>query len=124
MVIAFFSRFMKKISICPEQILRYCWNGKPLFISEPPSNMTQMVPLCSSCGGPRTFEFQLMPALVSLLQPKDSRTTTDCAPSEVLEFGTVLVYTCRNSCWTSGSSNTPREEFLFVQADPDQKFFK
>ena len=113
-------RFMKKISVCPEQILRYSWNGKPLFISEPPSNLSEMVPPCSSCGSPRTFEFQLMPALVSLLRVKDS--TTESAA--VLEFGTVLVYTCRKSCWPSGSNNTPREEFLFIQADPDQKFFK
>uniref|UniRef100_A0A671MSN3 Programmed cell death protein 2 C-terminal domain-containing protein n=1 Tax=Sinocyclocheilus anshuiensis TaxID=1608454 RepID=A0A671MSN3_9TELE len=40
-----------------------------------------------------------------------------------LEFGTVLVYTCRNSCWKSGST-VPVEEFLVVQPDPDQKLFK
>uniref|UniRef100_A0AAY4CZQ6 Programmed cell death protein 2 C-terminal domain-containing protein n=1 Tax=Denticeps clupeoides TaxID=299321 RepID=A0AAY4CZQ6_9TELE len=66
-----FSCFMKKISICPEQVLRYSRNGTPLFITEPPSNMKQLVPVCSQCGSPRTFEFQLMPALVSLLQSKD-----------------------------------------------------
>uniref|UniRef100_A0A672QMJ6 Programmed cell death 2-like n=1 Tax=Sinocyclocheilus grahami TaxID=75366 RepID=A0A672QMJ6_SINGR len=40
-----------------------------------------------------------------------------------LEFGTVLVYTCRNSCWKSGST-VPVEEFIVVQPDPDQKLFK
>ncbi|KAM4618469.1 programmed cell death protein 2-like [Polymixia lowei] len=114
---AVFSRFMKEISRCPEQILRYCWNGKPLFISEPPSNVAQMVPVCSSCGSPRTFEFQLMPALVSLLQHQDLDTDSG------VEFGTVLVYTCRDSCWTSGATS-PREEFPLIQADPDQQFFK
>ncbi|XP_056137226.1 programmed cell death protein 2-like [Lampris incognitus] len=114
---AIFSRFMKTISLCPEQILRYCWSGKPLFISEPPSNMAKMVPVCSICGSSRTFEFQLMPALVNLLQSKDSNSEM------VLEFGTVLVYTCRRSCWTTGSTS-PLEEFVFVQADPDQQLFK
>ncbi|XP_040893494.1 programmed cell death protein 2-like isoform X2 [Toxotes jaculatrix] len=112
-----FSGFMKKISLCPQQILRYCRGGKPLFISEPPSNMAQVVSVCGSCGGSRTFELQLMPALVSLLQRTDSSTETE------LEFGTVLVYTCTKSCWTAGSGSAV-EEFCFVQADPDQQLFK
>ena len=114
---AVFSRFMKRISLCPQQILRYCRGGKPLFISEPPSNMAQVVPACGSCGGSRTFELQLMPALVSLLQRMDGGAEAQ------LEFGTVLVYTCRNSCWTAGSRSAV-EEFCFVQTDPDQNLFK
>ncbi|XP_037622323.1 programmed cell death protein 2-like isoform X2 [Sebastes umbrosus] len=115
---AVFSRFMKKISLCPQQILRYCRGGKPLFISEPPSNMAQVVSACGSCGGSRTFELQLMPALVSLL-----RRTDDSSAEAELEFGTVLVYTCTNSCWTAGSGSAV-EEFCFVQSDPDQQLFK
>ncbi|XP_030587283.1 programmed cell death protein 2-like isoform X2 [Archocentrus centrarchus] len=114
---AIFSRFMKTISACPQQILRYCRGGKPLFISEPPSNMAQLVPACSSCGESRTFELQLMPALVSLLQWEGGSTGVE------LEFGTVLVYTCTSSCWTSGSALAV-EEFCFIQTDPDQQLFK
>ncbi|MEQ2304426.1 hypothetical protein AMECASPLE_026895 [Ameca splendens] len=114
---AVFSRFMKTISVCPQQILRYCRHRKPLFISKPPSNMCQVVPVCSSCGEPRTFELQLMPALVSLLLRKDSSLENE------LEFGTVLVFTCTKSCWTAGSG-CPVEEFCFVQSDPDQQLFK
>ncbi|KAJ0029264.1 hypothetical protein NQD34_004261 [Periophthalmus magnuspinnatus] len=110
-----FARFMKRISVCSEQILRYCRGGNPLFISEPPANMSQVVLPCSSCGGPRTFELQLMPALVSLLQGESS--------DMQLEFGTVLVYTCINSCWRS-DTNKAIEEFCFVQSDPDQQLFK
>lgn len=47
---------------------RYSWSGTPLFIMAPPSNVNQMVPPCAHCGSPRVFEFQLMPALVSLLR--------------------------------------------------------
>ncbi|KAM4733604.1 programmed cell death protein 2-like [Anableps anableps] len=114
---AVFFRFMKTVSLCPQQILRYCRHSKPLFISKPPSKMSQVVSACSSCGEPRTFELQLMPALVSLLQRKDS------SSEMVLEFGTVLVYTCTNSCWTAGTA-CPVEEFCFVQSDPDQQLFK
>ncbi|XP_029009473.1 programmed cell death protein 2-like isoform X2 [Betta splendens] len=112
---AVFSRFMKNISLCPQQILRYCRGGKPLFISEPPSNMAQVVSACASCGGSRTFELQLMPALVSLLQRTDG--------SAQLEFGTVLVYTCAQSCWKEGSASAV-EEVCLVQTDPDQQLFK
>lgn len=114
---AVFFRFMKTVSVCPQQILRYWRHSEPLFISKPPSKMSRVVSACRSCGEPRTFELQLMPALVSLLQRKDCRSVNK------LEFGTVLVYTCTNSCWTAGSC-CPVEEFCFVQTDPDQKLFK
>ncbi|KAM4553111.1 programmed cell death protein 2-like [Fundulus diaphanus] len=114
---AVFSRFMKTISVCPQQIIRYCRHRKPLFISKMPSNNSQVVSVCSSCGEPRTFELQLMPALVYLLQRIDSNS------AKKLEFGTVLVYTCTNSCWTAGSK-FPVEEFCFVQPDPDHELFK
>uniref|UniRef100_A0A3B5KU47 Programmed cell death protein 2 C-terminal domain-containing protein n=1 Tax=Xiphophorus couchianus TaxID=32473 RepID=A0A3B5KU47_9TELE len=107
---AAFFRFMKAVSLCPQQILRYCRHSKPLFISKPPSKVSQAVPACGSCGEPRTFELQLMPALVSLLQ------RTDSSPEDELEFGTVLVYTCTNSCWTAGT-NCPVEEIFVFKSD-------
>ncbi|KAI4793277.1 hypothetical protein KUCAC02_032821 [Chaenocephalus aceratus] len=114
---AVFSRFMKKISLCPQQILRYSRRGKPLFISQPPESM--QVPRCGSCGGERTFEMQLMPALVSLLRKRREEEEEEVE----VEFGTVLVFTCTNSCWTEDSGSTV-EEICFVQPDPDQKLFK
>uniref|UniRef100_A0A4W5JQQ0 Programmed cell death 2-like n=1 Tax=Hucho hucho TaxID=62062 RepID=A0A4W5JQQ0_9TELE len=124
---AVFSRFMKRISVCPEQVLRYSWHGTPLFLSDPPSHLPWIKPGCCHCGGIRVFEFQLMPALVSLLQRTDtgagrgSRSAVEMDTG--LEFGTVMVFTCRNSCWSSGSTS-PVEEFIYLQADPDQKLFK
>ncbi|NXS35530.1 PDD2L protein, partial [Pomatostomus ruficeps] len=109
-----FHKFMKRISVCPEQILRYSWGGQPLFITCPPASLEQGVPACSNCGSSRVFEFQLMPTLVSMLQ-SDSDLS--------VEFGTVIVYTCERSCWPA-NHQTPLEEFIFVQEDPDQKLFK
>ncbi|XP_021264122.1 programmed cell death protein 2-like isoform X1 [Numida meleagris] len=154
-----FHKFMKRISVCPEQILRafvcnfnpesrmqpacssyrsvvaepslpgfqnqveltgsflmrrYSWGGQPLFITCPPANFDNSIPACSNCGSNRIFEFQLMPALVSMLQ-------SDADLS--VEFGTVIVYTCEQSCWPT-NHQTPLEEFIFVQEDPDQKLFK
>ncbi|NXY72705.1 PDD2L protein, partial [Glareola pratincola] len=109
-----FHKFMKRISVCPEQILRYSWGGQPLFITAPPANIDQGIPACGNCGGSRVFEFQLMPALVSML-----RSDSDLS----VEFGTALVYTCERSCWPP-NHQTPLEEFVFVQEDPDQRLFK
>ncbi|XP_009566232.2 programmed cell death protein 2-like [Cuculus canorus] len=109
-----FHKFMKRISMCPEQILRYSWNGQPLFITCPPANIDRGIPACSNCGSNRVFEFQLMPALVSML-----RTDSDLS----VEFGTAIVYTCERSCWPT-NHQTPLEEFIFVQEDPDQRLFK
>ncbi|KGL90350.1 Programmed cell death protein 2-like, partial [Charadrius vociferus] len=109
-----FHKFMKRISVCPEQILRYSWGGQPLFITCPPANIDKGIPACGNCGSSRIFEFQLMPALVSMLQ-SDSDLS--------VEFGTAVVYTCERSCWPT-NHQTPLEEFVFVQEDPDQRLFK
>ncbi|KFV39387.1 Programmed cell death protein 2-like, partial [Tyto alba] len=109
-----FHKFMKRISVCHEQIIRYSWGGQPLFITCPPANIDKDIPACGNCGSNRIFEFQLMPALVSMLQ----------SDSDLLvEFGTVIVYTCERSCWPT-NNQTPLEEFIIVQEDPDERLFK
>ncbi|XP_008572924.1 PREDICTED: programmed cell death protein 2-like [Galeopterus variegatus] len=109
-----FYKFMKRIAACQEQILRYSWNGEPLFLTCPTSQVTEL-PACSHCGGQRTFEFQLMPALVSMLRSANLDLS--------VEFGTILVYTCEHSCWPQ-NHQTPMEEFCIVQEDPDELLFK
>ncbi|XP_003796129.1 programmed cell death protein 2-like [Otolemur garnettii] len=109
-----FYKFMKRIAACQEQILRYSWSGEPLFLTCPMSEVTEL-PACSHCGGQRTFEFQLMPALVSMLKSANLGVS--------VEFGTVLVYTCEKSCWPQ-SHQTPMEEFCIIQEDPDELLFK
>ncbi|XP_051835682.1 programmed cell death protein 2-like isoform X2 [Antechinus flavipes] len=93
---------------------RYSWNGQPLFITCPSSDATE-IPTCNNCGSSRVFEFQLMPALISMLKS----TLLDIS----VEFGTVLIYTCQKSCWPANHQN-PVEEFCVIQEDPDQMLFK
>uniref|UniRef100_A0A452UY17 Programmed cell death 2 like n=1 Tax=Ursus maritimus TaxID=29073 RepID=A0A452UY17_URSMA len=109
-----FYKFMKRIAACQEQILRYSWSGEPLFLTCPTSEVTEL-PACSHCGVRRTFEFQLMPALVSMLR------STNLGLS--VEFGTILIYTCEKSCW-SQNHQTPMEELCIIQEDPDESLFK
>lgn len=109
-----FYKFMKRIATCQEQILRYSWSGEPLFLTCPTSEVTEL-PACSHCGAQRIFEFQLMPALVSILRSANLGLS--------VEFGTVLIYTCEKSCWPQ-NQQTPMEECCIVQEDPDELLFK
>ena len=42
-------------------------------------------------------------------------------PGVAVEFGTVMVFSCKQSCWEDGSGF--RSERVIVQADPDQDLF-
>eukprot|EP00111_Clytia_hemisphaerica_P016716 TCONS_00049568-protein len=64
-----FYQFSKQIRPCPQQCLRYDWQGTPLILSDcskitPPLNA---IPPCQKCGAVRVFEMQLMPNLVTCL---------------------------------------------------------
>lgn len=42
-----------------------------------------------------------------------------------MEFGTVILFSCSNSCWDDrDDSCLLREEFVVVQADPDAELFE
>ncbi|XP_013772344.1 programmed cell death protein 2-like [Limulus polyphemus] len=108
-----FYKFMNRIARCPEQIIRYCWEGDPLYVTEPSSGIKQPLP-CQACGSQRVFELQLMPSLIQHLKLKNFN-----VDGPVVEFGTVLISSCSKSCWKEG--DVMKEEFVFVQADPDEK---
>ena len=43
-----------------------------------------------------------------------------CVAEILIEFGTVLVFSCEASCWDF-ASNEVREEHVLVQSDPDSE---
>ena len=51
-----------------------------------------------------------------------SVTMACCFAESSVEFGTVLVFTCRGSCWSD--SDVWREESVLLQHDPDQHRFR
>ncbi|XP_055094755.1 programmed cell death protein 2-like isoform X3 [Symphalangus syndactylus] len=108
--------YQQREGIAMDQLLsqRYSWSGEPLFLTCRTSEVTEL-PACSQCGGKRIFEFQLMPALVSMLKSANLGLS--------VEFGTILVYTCEKSCWPP-NHQTPMEEFCIIQEDPDELLFK
>jgi len=105
--------FHKKLSYEPRQVLRYAYEGKPLWCSTSPIIDSQK---CNNCGSNRAFEFQLMPALLSFIkansdmkdQDKDQyNQTSTSSPNALsldelvgndLDFGVVCIFSCPNSC--------------------------
>ena len=118
-------------NIIPSVYIRYQKGGVPLLSSDiniPPPSVD-----CISCGGNSTFEFQIMPQLVYLLQESMGHYTSALElPGDntlksleidsylkVVEFGTVLVYTCDKSCWIDNNleQNCFKEEVVCVQPE-------
>ncbi|KAF7254321.1 Programmed cell death protein 2 [Varanus komodoensis] len=100
----FFQKFKEKISLEPEQVIRYCRDGEgPIWISGENIPEETDIPNCL-CGGKRVFEFQVMPQLLNHLKV-DSL-------GESIDWGTLAIYTCADSC-NFGSQYT--EEFIWKQ---------
>ncbi|KAF8116537.1 hypothetical protein N665_0017s0090 [Sinapis alba] len=98
--------FQQRVDKAPEQVVRYCRSSeaKPLWPMASGRVSKSEVPNCKSCGGPRCFEFQVMPQLLFFFGGSNER--------ESLDWATIVVYTCENSCESSLSYN---EEFVWVQ---------
>lgn len=93
-----FSKFQKRVEHNPDQVIRYKRGGQPLWISADP--IPEKIPDCEACKGPRQFEFQIMPQMLSYLKEVD------------IDWGILAVYTCKHSC-SEGSDY--KEEFIFKQ---------
>jgi pre-rRNA-processing protein TSR4 len=100
-----FQKFVRITKRAPKQVVRYSRGGKPLWVSD--KEMAENVPSCEICGGPRIFEFQLMPQLLDSL--KFDSSISDAS----VDWGVLVIYSCRNSCDTPGPAY--KKEFLFRQ---------
>ncbi|KAK3766943.1 hypothetical protein RRG08_040462 [Elysia crispata] len=98
-----FLKFKKRIEPEPDQVLRYCRGGEPLWISAYHKASAEEIPNCS-CGAGRVFEFQVMPQLLNYLNLDRLGNS--------LDWGTLCVYTCKDSC---AIGNKYTEEFLWKQ---------
>jgi pre-rRNA-processing protein TSR4 len=102
-------KFHVVTSIASDQVLRYSrWdpNG-PLWVSNQHTLKTNRVPSCEHCGGPRCFEFQIMPQLLNALRPHEIGGLGE------IDWGTLAVYTCAKSCADSVNSYT--REYVYRQ---------
>ncbi|KAK6641977.1 hypothetical protein RUM44_013700 [Polyplax serrata] len=96
-------KFKERLTICPDQVLRYERGGDPLWIAEPKMKVED-VPNCELCGGPRQFEFQILSTMLNYFD-LDSL-------DKSLDWGTLLVFTCKNNCFDGPSY---KKEYLWKQ---------
>jgi len=97
-------KFQQRLARSPKQILRHAWGGSPLWMSPPPSEVTDgLWPLPCRCGAPRKFELQLMPTILYTLHQTSQTRLSD-------DWGGAVVYTCAADCCEELC-----EEFMFLQ---------
>ncbi|CAN7992111.1 unnamed protein product [Ixodes hexagonus] len=82
-----FWKFKKIIEKAPHQVLRYNPGASPLLVSS--EDAPDAIPNCPNCGSERQFEFQVLPQLLNEIVESNS---------ESLDWGTLIVYTCKQSC--------------------------
>jgi pre-rRNA-processing protein TSR4 len=136
-----FKKFTERVEFSPSQCVRYEFNGQPLFYSAlRPDQQKSIASPCKHCHGPRVFEFQLMPNILSILptteyatrdQPTqkasiegkakhiDAKTVLD-SWNVGMEFGTILVFVCQKDCHQGSIEDVSYiEEAAIVQYETD-----
>ncbi|RYH31489.1 hypothetical protein EON65_02525 [archaeon] len=134
--------FQRRVQVSPNQVLRYAYDGIPLWITSPSplENNVSAVPICELCGSKRVFECQLMPALLSHLtssrksdkKAKDGKAgqgeVADAGQGDLrnrlknmlgseLDFGVVTIWSCPRSCDPPVGSFAM--EVALIQPPPD-----
>lgn len=131
-----FLAFSNRVKLAPKQSVRYAFDGVPLWSRPVPltakgkrggqcrDTTFPTVPDCT-CGSRRSFEFQVMPSVLHVLDvDKYSSLDKEEEFSNDLEFtlnknhggmnwGCIAVYSCAESCDRS------HEEFVVVQESAD-----
>lgn len=132
-----FQKFTERVQLWPEQCVRYDFlPGTPMLFTYADSTSQMLlppntkqhskhtkpsahrIPRCKACGGPRGFDFQLMPNLLSLLNvtkpeylsEEEKRAGQERKGAQAfdigMEWGTVLVYSCVADCFGKASAAT------------------
>ncbi|XP_024529718.1 programmed cell death protein 2 [Selaginella moellendorffii] len=99
------ANFQARIQRAPSQVLRYCRNKNAKVLWMRPDDQPTAVDIspCQLCGGPLIFEFQVLPQLLYYFG-------VDNEPDS-LDWATLAVYSCSNSCEVEGYAR----EFIWVQ---------
>jgi len=108
-----FKKFKKRLQRCPDQILRYNFNGEPLFPTNDEKEQNKIIPACTKCGTKRVFELQLLPTLLYFLKVDDYALEMDShGIPNGMDWSSALVYVCPQSC--GGDTHEYIEEFVHV----------
>lgn len=107
-------KFQQRIARSPQQVIRYGFGGKPLWIRPPPTTVesTEAPEACPGCGSKRVFEMQILPTLLSEVQRRCPQVVhMEEQLGRDLDFGTVAIFTCAEDCDVDEAA----EEFIVVQ---------
>jgi pre-rRNA-processing protein TSR4 len=106
-------RFLTRVELAKDQVLRYArWQEQSvLWVHSGYTIEHGAVPPCDRCRSPRKFEFQVLPQLLFYLQVDQSSSLSEIAQKSC-EWGTLVAYTCSQSCALSGEA---ADEFLHYQ---------
>ena len=79
---------------------------KPLFMAKPSGNEIPMS--CIHCNGPLICELQLLSSLIPFLKANTSEgcESVSLKSNSSIEFGTIMIYTCQNSCCSHEQSTS------------------
>ncbi|XP_011402497.1 PREDICTED: programmed cell death protein 2-like [Amphimedon queenslandica] len=115
-----FLKFKEEMTKCPQQLVRYQRGGQPLSLQD-----INEIPSCNHCGGPLVFELQLLPQIIYLLQEdlKFQDHVQGALRLPVVEYGTVLVFTCSSSCWKEGKNGFQTECTVIQQVDEEHMHY-
>ncbi|KAG2196925.1 hypothetical protein INT47_005149 [Mucor saturninus] len=133
-----FKKFTERVECAPSQCVRYGFGAQPLFYgSLQPQQQEKMTAPCPYCRGPRVFEFQLMPNVLSILPTTDYATKEQDSVGKGkvknidtktvleswnvgMEFGTILVFVCQKDCHPGQLEDVRYiEEAIVVQYETD-----
>jgi pre-rRNA-processing protein TSR4 len=116
-----FVKFQTAIDVDGSQVLRYTTSAsaEPLWMTSQGILALTDVPKCALCGSARIFELQILPQIIYQLDLKRNNVSGD--PNDEIDFGTLVIYTCKNSCHVDPSksnrysSGAYAVEYLFQQ---------
>ncbi|KAL3318255.1 Programmed cell death protein 2 [Cichlidogyrus casuarinus] len=94
------SKFKELMAEFPDQVIRFQREGTPFLLNQ------VQIPDCKACGSDMVFEFQITPQILTYLK-------LDKLGEKTPDFGTVLGYTCRNSC--TPCQGAYQKEFIHCQ---------
>ena len=104
-----FSKFLKYINRAPQQVIRYCYSGEPLWVTD---RDIPVAPSCD-CGSPRVFELQLMPFGLNWI--KDNIVISSKGKIQMIGYGSIYIFSCSSCCTTNNIS----KEIVLIQATED-----
>ena len=105
-------KFISRVQQCPEQLIRYNLGASPLLLKSLTNKESLSQQKCRYCGSDLVFEIQLMPHLSQRLVLADFELN-----QTPVEIGTVVVFTCSQSCWSTSDKSYPKREHIVIQSE-------